>query len=68
MILGVCIGIIILGIVIFIVYIKRMLSGRCCEGCSGCNQKYNCSNYKPNIDEKNIMSKKIKKEGKKNNV
>ena len=47
MILGICIGVIFLGILIFVIYMKRMLNGRCCEGCDGCSQRGNCSNYKP---------------------
>ena len=48
LIIGICILIIILGIILFAVYIKKMLKGKCCEGCNGCNQKENCSN----IDKK----------------
>ncbi|MBP0979247.1 MAG: FeoB-associated Cys-rich membrane protein [Oscillospiraceae bacterium] len=45
LILGICIGLILLGIVIFIIYIKKMLSGKCCEGCKSCSQKNNCRNF-----------------------
>lgn len=51
LIIGLCIGLIILGVVIFIIYIKKMLNGKCCEGCKGCSQKNNCSNVKNNIKE-----------------
>lgn len=44
LILIICIGLIVLGVILFIIYLKKMLSGKCCEGCEGCNQKNNCSN------------------------
>lgn len=52
LILGLCIGLIILGLIIFIIYIRRMLRGKCCEGCSNCSQKNNCSNFTPDEEKK----------------
>lgn len=49
LLIGLCIGLIILGIIIFIIYIKKMIKGKCCESCNYCNQKNNCSNF----DKKN---------------
>lgn len=51
LIIGLCIGLIILGMIIFVIYIKKMLNGKCCEGCKGCSQKSNCSNIKNNLEK-----------------
>jgi hypothetical protein len=32
--------------------LRRMVKGRCCEGCDGCSQASNCSSRDPSVKQK----------------
>ncbi|MGI6404843.1 MAG: FeoB-associated Cys-rich membrane protein [Oscillospiraceae bacterium] len=47
MIVILCGLVIALALYLLVRSLRKMSQGQCCEGCSGCSHKNNCSSYRP---------------------